>query len=1497
MGQINIHGLGIVEIAGDTPTPEESAAIVKAFESKSTVVSEDQEIDAEDMSGATGFEEDPLALKRATNDLTPFQQFGDFVSGVTSKENLEKAFLRSAESERIIAEKAGRIALSAVVGITQSPLELVEIVGNVVAPERVAKIKESDLGQAYGNIIEAIDPLAIQEEQVDEAVSTDPIGFKLEAAEAKRKQEELEGEKIAANILQFVGGTAGATKLGKEFFELLVNKVGKNKSQKIARELEKQLDKLSGKTTASDKIIKGGTLAAATVGSIAIGVELTDSDEMRIANQIADNPEIFNDSWFESIGPEIIEIAERYAVSPSDTEAEAQLKDFAVETAIALPLIALAPLIIFSAKYGAKGASLASKPVIKAASQIVKSEPVTKTAKVIGENLQKVTDPIKTGGKIVIQSTGIDTPIKAVTEQVAKINTGAGRFLRSDAALPKGIARPATERKTSVSAAEFETKVLLKDLKELQKREGVSDDAFEAWFNSGKGDVTENFRTEFAKIKTLLDGNERKINEGLGLTDEAQIGIRSDGQDFYVTRTFKANTDPKYLAEVIDAIKGKGQRIVSYLPGRGQVPTKLIQAVENAKKEFRKSGFTDEAEIEKQLLMMVQNVGRKDDTNIVANLFSGSSLDSALAGNSAKVLRQRKDLSKPIIELLGKETNPYINLQTTLVNQNKVLSELKYFKDVERFVLQNLDKKIKLPGLFPMLPSRKVIAEGPEGVAFRSSPDNLAKLEKLTAESLGKFGGNNPKILEDIFSSDVFASMIRDGLDAFNPLKNGYVMQQFSKFSSLIQAKETLFDFPAYVLNTQGMVSSLVGNGQFFNPKNYKRAVTEMETLFQQMKLDSPEAIEKLAMLKRLGVIDQDVTGAMIEANAKAFKSVLGSADDSAYANIMQKFGRAYGQPDLYGKLVAFEAESAALRKAFPMDKLKYRTRKDYDKFINEEASQIVRDTMPTYGVASPAAREFARIPVIGNYVLFPSELFRTTKNMFKYGAKDVIQGTANGNARQVATGFRRLAGLSTVMVGYDTAINLNNRLQGVNDIVEKAYGMSGADWQKGSRTLFVEPPVKDETAIEKLTLDSVREQFPKEEWNSIKSEQGYAGTYSQFIKETLEKQRNNFQPYIKARTLNSSTFGMYDAIQSPFRLSMAKLVGSGTISDEEIENAWASAAGVLTGAYTSPKALAEAAISVITGRDRKTGKSIYDEAVGATTYDRLMNTLDKDSVFVKTILGGTGKVIRDYITIENAEEVLGAGNALRSSGFPVTMEDLRTKVLTGSGSSTDNLNKRFGFDLFQKLKPIAATKINFQNKLKRLDYKLQTPEDANAIVQEYKDLQRRKREGMRDFKKRVDVYKKVPYTRIYRDKDGKVQQSEKLLGVDGVLSAATDKFWFKPDETLLITAVQEAANGVNSEDPSSGTTQIDEGAPTSQAALYESSNIMFFPDGPFSKGKNNKLVDVGDPTSFVLNASKKGFSKKLVNNLIDKLVNAYKEELNVPLFQDMKTTEEGEQE
>lgn len=55
-------------------------------------------------------------------------------------------------------------------------------------------------------------------------------------------------------------------------------------------------------------------------------------------------------------------------------------------------------------------------------------------------------------------------------------------------------------------------------------------------------------------------------------------------------------------------------------------------------------------------------------------------------------------------------------------------------------------------------------------------------------------------------------------------------------------------------------------------------------------------------------------------------------------------------------------------------------------------AAERVRDTMPSYSVAAPAARSLSRLP-FGTYALFPSEMVRTTKNQLKYAIRDLREG------------------------------------------------------------------------------------------------------------------------------------------------------------------------------------------------------------------------------------------------------------------------------------------------------------------------------------------------------------------------------------------------------------------------------------------------------------------------------------------------------------------------
>ena len=82
----------------------------------------------------------------------------------------------------------------------------------------------------------------------------------------------------------------------------------------------------------------------------------------------------------------------------------------------------------------------------------------------------------------------------------------------------------------------------------------------------------------------------------------------------------------------------------------------------------------------------------------------------------------------------------------------------------------------------------------------------------------------------------------------------------------------------------------------------------------------------------------------------------------------MEKASSAYGAPDTYAKLVAFEAESTILKKTFP--RMAGESLKDFDDRIFNMAADIVRDTMPSYTVASPIARTLSRLP-IGTYAFF----------------------------------------------------------------------------------------------------------------------------------------------------------------------------------------------------------------------------------------------------------------------------------------------------------------------------------------------------------------------------------------------------------------------------------------------------------------------------------------------------------------------------------------------
>ncbi len=153
------------------------------------------------------------------------------------------------------------------------------------------------------------------------------------------------------------------------------------------------------------------------------------------------------------------------------------------------------------------------------------------------------------------------------------------------------------------------------------------------------------------------------------------------------------------------------------------------------------------------------------------------------------------------------------------MHKNKILSEIRYLKSIEKLARENVDGDVRLPGFFPLLPSQRAkitapdpsvkTSTGKKGVTGTGNETRI-DLDTIAKDAIGRFGGDSGAILKDLVSTPEFARIVSRGVDLYNPTSNGSFMRGLSKAASLTQAKETLFDPQAYVLNSSGAIQSLI---------------------------------------------------------------------------------------------------------------------------------------------------------------------------------------------------------------------------------------------------------------------------------------------------------------------------------------------------------------------------------------------------------------------------------------------------------------------------------------------------------------------------------------------------------------------------------------------------------------------------------------------------------------------------------------------------------------
>jgi hypothetical protein len=660
-----------------------------------------------------------------------------------AKENIFQPIAQAKKVEAEGQRQAGAIVSQVIQETVKLPPELALFAVDVVSPETGTAIRESDVGKTISKAVDILDPKLTDEGQ------------------------------IAADLLTILTGVGLGAKAFKLGFDELVKKYGQVKAKKIAERMSKQTGlKVKPKDyipagKGIDRARKITAITGGTAGATQMDVQLRDADEQILADILNSSKDLseaykslsveqleelgFAESTALKMGniyeenvPDVIKNAfKALQINPNDSAAKAKTKQYLDSSAfLALGSAVINPILLIG-KYGVKGTGQLINKAIKK---------TKKTIEAVDDGGLEVPPPTPntavTESKLVETPTGEIKQQNKVTEIIGKINTTLGRGFTSKAALPDELAELAAKRQFASKGFAGQIRNDLNDLQKIQKKEKVSDDSLASYINNGDDTgLTQPVKEAVDKLKLNIKQNEDKINDLLGLKGDARIGIGQGPDGIYFTRSFESSLNPSYLKKIKKALKGE------------KVDAEFLNKVNNARTYFLQKGVP-ENEVDGVIEAAVTKLA-KDDKTIIDNILEGTLKSSSSPTVGSRVLAGRKDLDEPILDLLGELKDPYKKLSTTFYNQNKLISELEFLTDVEKFAKASIAKgeEVTLPGLVPKLPSVKTKFDT---AAFVDGVDNLGR---IADESIGKFGGNKVKILQDIYTSPQMGKYINQGLE------------------------------------------------------------------------------------------------------------------------------------------------------------------------------------------------------------------------------------------------------------------------------------------------------------------------------------------------------------------------------------------------------------------------------------------------------------------------------------------------------------------------------------------------------------------------------------------------------------------------------------------------------------------------------------------------------------------------------------------------------------
>jgi hypothetical protein len=467
----------------------------------------------------------------------------------------------------------------------------------------------------------------------------------------------------------------------------------------------------------------------------------------------------------------------------------------------------------------------------------------------------------------------------------------------------------------------------------------------------------------------------------------------------------------------------------------------------NKYKKFKKDG-TDENGVFATALNEIKKMGTEeypiDDSNAIKYLDEMLKSTSSAEANSifetfiahstktgsAKSGLARKKLPEGLSVLYKPMTNFENRYVGTMANLSKATATTRYLSELADHMIET-GVAVREPGLANINNTLGTIGKSEIAKVLGTSEDIFNPIQGLYTDNQN------------------YINLLKEGINSVKPTSG--IMKAFLAGKGLSQSMKTIFSPITWGRNVAGNIFFMLANGMGLSRlgEGFRSAKTNF------LNKNSREQAERYALYVRLGLVNSGLNVNQIRRNmTEAVKDtdnwIANLYDKGANLSFNKKMVDFYQAQDDMFKIAHFEETLAKLKrsKAF---------KGKSEEEIIREAAQRTRDLLPNYKLVPKAVKNLGG-SVVGDFVSFPAEVLRVSKNLAKYTYKDLV----SGDPALQAMAAKRLAGMTAVGIGGDMLSDFSRNMSGITDEQEAAINNRVPSWEYNQDRIYLSGLKKD---------------------------------------------------------------------------------------------------------------------------------------------------------------------------------------------------------------------------------------------------------------------------------------------------------------------------------------------------------------------------------------------------------------------------------------------------